>query len=169
METEKFDQYFRTQFENETVAPPAALEEAVFDSLAAGAKKRRGAAAVTLGLVVTAAAAALWMNAPAPAQPEGQEPLPNEAFVPATSEPASAIEKSAPATVAAAQVPAGSIVAAPSEMPAPTTVLSTEPEAMNEVNSRALSGVKLQDSAQPELQQLQGEKWVLPATVKVND
>jgi hypothetical protein len=40
---------------------------------------------------------------------------------------------------------------------------------LDEVASRGLSGVKLQETSEPQLQQLEGEKWVLPATVEVKD
>ncbi|MGB0248991.1 MAG: hypothetical protein ACPF91_03070 [Flavobacteriales bacterium] len=45
MKAEEFDQYVRAQFENEAVAPRAEVEDAVFASLSAATRKRRGIAA----------------------------------------------------------------------------------------------------------------------------
>ena len=43
---------------------------------------------------------------------------------------------------------------------------TSAPVALDEVASRGLSGVELQETSEPQLQQLEGEKWVLPATVE---
>ena len=175
MKAEKFDQYVRAQFENETVAPPANLEGAVFAALAAETRKRRIAAAAAIGLIVTASAAALWMNTPESAQPEATESEPTETFVPVVAEPTVAVDT--PVAPAASESP---IVSTPSQalkpkasanldIPASDQPTTSAPAAMDEVSSRALSGVEQEAAAQPQLQQLEGEKWVLPATVTVKD
>ena len=173
MKAEEFDQYVRAQFENETVAPPANLEGAVFATLAAENRKRRIVAAAAIGLVVTSSATALWLNAPEPAQPEPTQSVPTEIVVSVPAEPAVAVEP--PAAPAESSVP---VVPAPSQKPKasaadaspvlaqPTT---SAPAAMDEVTARVLSGVEQDAGAQPHLQQLEGEKWVLPATVTVKD
>ena len=46
---------------------------------------------------------------------------------------------------------------------------TSAPVALDEVAARGLSGVELQETSEPQLQQLEGEKWVLPATIKVKD
>jgi hypothetical protein len=46
---------------------------------------------------------------------------------------------------------------------------TSAPVTMHEVASRGLSGVELQETSEPQLQQMEGEKWVLPATVEVKD
>lgn len=174
MKAEEFDQYVRAQFENETVAPPANLEGAVFATLAAENRKRRVvAAAAAIGLVVTASATALWLNAPEPAQPEATQSVPHEIVVPVPAEPAAAVEppaapaeSSAPIVSAPSQEPKASAADASPVLAEPTT---SAPAAMDEVTARALSGVEQDAAAQPQLQQLEGEKWVLPATVTVKD
>ena len=174
MKAEEFDQYVRAQFENETVAPPANLEGAVFATLAAENRKRRiVAAAAAIGLVVTASATALWLNAPEPAQPEVIESTPTEIVVPIPAEPAIAVEppaapaeSSAPIEPAPSQESNASVAAASPVLAQPTT---SAPAAMDEVTVRALSGVEQEAATQPQLQQLEGEKWVLPATVTVKD
>ena len=173
MKAEEFDQYVRAQFENETVAPPANLEGAVFASLAAENRKRRIVAAAAIGLVVTASATALWLNTPEPAQPEAVESAPTEIFVPVPAEPAVAVEPpAAPAESSAPLVPAPSPepkASAAAASPALAEPITSAPAAMDEVTARTLSGVEQEADAQPQLQQLEGEKWVLPATVTVKD
>ena len=173
MKAEEFDQYVRAQFENETVAPPANLEGAVFATLAAENRKRRIVAAAAIGLVVTSSATALWLNAPEPAQPEPMQSVPTEIVVSVPAEPAAPVE--APATLSESSAP---VVSVPSQEPKasaadarpvsaqPTT---SAPAAMDEVTARTLTGVEQNAAAQPQLQQLDGEKWVLPATVTVKD
>ena len=173
MKAEEFDQYVRAQFENETVAPPANLEGAVFATLAAENRKRRIVAAAAIGLVVTSSATALWLNAPEPAQPEPMQSVPTEIVVSVPAEPAAPVE--APATLSESSAP---VVSVPSQEPKasaadarpvsaqPTT---SAPAAMDEVTARTLTGVEQDAAAQPQLQQLEGEKWVLPATVTVKD
>ena len=53
--------------------------------------------------------------------------------------------------------------------PALDEYATSAPVALDEVASRGLSGVELQETSEPQLQQLEGEKWVLPATVTVKD
>ena len=173
MKAEEFDQYVRAQFENETVVPPANLEGAVFATLAAENRKRRIVAAAAIGLVVTSSATALWLNAPEPAQPEPMQSVPTEIVVSVPAEPAAPVE--APATLSESSAP---VVSVPSQEPKasaadarpvsaqPTT---SAPAAMDEVTARTLTGVEQDAAAQPQLQQLEGEKWVLPATVTVKD
>ena len=173
MKAEEFDQYVRAQFENETVAPPANLEGAVFATLAAENRKRRMVAAAAIGLVVTASATALWLNAPEPAQPEPTQSVPTEIVVSVPAEPAAPVET--PATLVESSAP---VVPAPSQKPKASAVdaspalaqpITSAPAAMDEVTARVLSGVEQDAAAQPQLQQLEGEKWVLPATVTVKD
>ena len=57
----------------------------------------------------------------------------------------------------------------PRETPAMDEYATWAPVALDEVASRGLSGVELQETSEPQLQQLEGEKWVLPATVEVKD
>ena len=173
MKAEEFDQYVRAQFENETVAPPANLEGAVFATLAAENRKRRIVAAAAIGLVVTSSATALWLNAPEPAQPEPTQSVPTEIVVSVPAEPAVAVEplaapaeSSAPVVSAPSQEPKASAADARPVSAQPTT---SAPAAMDEVTARVLSGVEQDAAAQPQLQQLEGEKWVLPATVTVKD
>ena len=173
MKAEEFDQYVRAQFENETVAPPANLEGAVFATLAAENRKRRIVAVAAIGLVVTASATALWLNAPEPIQPEATQSVPTELVAPIPAEPAVAVEP--PAAPAESSAP---IVSAPSPEPEASAAdaspvlarpITSAPAAMDEVTARTLSGVEQEADAQPQLQQLEGEKWVLPATVTVKD
>ena len=173
MKAEEFDQYVRAQFENETVAPPANLEGAVFATLAAENRKRRIVAAAAIGLVVISSATALWLNAPEPAQPEPTQSVPTEMVVSVPAEPAVAVEppaapaeSSAPVVSALRQEPTGSAADARPMSPQPIT---SAPAAMDEVTARTLTGVEQDTDAQPQLQQLEGEKWVLPATVTVKD
>ena len=174
MKAEEFDQYVRAQFENETVAPPANLEGAVFATLAAENRKRRVVAATAaIGLFVTASATALWLNAPEPAQPEATQSVPSEIVVPVAAEPAAQVEtpatlveSSAPVVPAPSQTPKASAADASPVLAQPTP---SAPAAMNEVTARTLTGVEQDTDAQPQLQQLEGEKWVLPATVTVKD
>ena len=173
MKAEEFDQYVRAQFENETVAPPANLEGAVFATLAAENRKRRIVAAAAIGLVVTASATALWLNAPEPAQPEPMQSVPTEIVVSVPAEPAAPVET--PATLVESSAP---VVPAPSQKPKASAAdaspvlaqpITSAPAAMDEVTARTLTGVEQDAAAQPQLQQLEGEKWVLPATVTVKD
>ena len=112
MKAEEFDQYVRAQFENESVVPSANLEGAVFATLASENRKRRTVAAVAIGLVVTVSAAALWLNAPEPVQPEVVESAPTEIVVPVAAEPAVAVEPPPPPAE-----PSALIVPAPSKEP----------------------------------------------------
>lgn len=164
MKAEEFDQYVRTQFENETVAPRAEVEDAVFASLPAATRKRRGIAAVAILLVATSATA-LWLHAPAP--------VPTEVTVPVAVAPADIpAEQPAEAAASVASTPSDEPVrTAPEsrEKPAMDERATTPPVALDEVASRGLSGVELQETSEPQLQQLEGEKWVLPATVEVKD
>jgi len=175
MKAEEFDQYVRAQFENETVAPPANLEGAVFAALAAETRKRRIVAAAAIGLMVTASAAALWMNAPESVQPEAMESVPTEIIVPVAAEPAVAIETPAPLAASEASIVSTTSqdpkpkASATVDIPASDQPATSAPVAMDEVTLRALSGVEQETTAQPQLQQLEGEKWVLPATVTVKD
>ena len=173
MKAEEFDQYVRAQFENETVAPPANLEGAVFATLAAENRKRRIVAAAAIGLVVTSSATALWLNAPEPAQPEPTQSVPTEIVVSVPAEPAAPVET--PATLVESSAP---VVPAPSQEPKASAAdarpvsaqpITSAPAAMDEVTARTLTGVEQDTDAQPQLQQLEGEKWVLPATVTVKD
>ena len=173
MKAEEFDQYVRAQFENETVAPPANLEGAVFATLASENRKRRIVAAAAIGLVVTASATALWLNAPEPIQPEATQSVPTEMVAPVPTEPAVAVEppaapaeSSAPVVSAPRQEPTGSAADA---RPVSAQPITSAPAAMDEVAARTLTGVEQDTDAQPQLQQLEGEKWVLPATVTVKD
>ena len=173
MKAEEFDQYVRAQFENETVAPPANLEGAVFAALATENRKRRIVAAAAIGLVVTSSATALWLNAPEPARPEPMQSVPTEIVVSVPAEPAAPVET--PATLVESSAP---VVPAPSQKPKDSAAdaspalaqpITSAPAAMDEVTARVLSGVEQDAAAQPQLQQLEGEKWVLPATVTVKD
>lgn len=173
MKAEEFDQYVRAQFENETVAPPANLEGAVFATLASENRKRRLVAAAAIGMVVTASVTALWLNAPEPVQLEGMESAPTETVVPVLVEPGVAVEpppapaeSSAPIEPAPSPEPKASAAAASPVLAQPIT---SAPAAMDEVTARVLSGVEQEADVQPQLQQLEGEKWVLPATVTVKD
>lgn len=175
MKAENFDQYVRAQFENETVAPPANLEGAVFAALAAETRKRRILAAAAIGLIVTASAAALWMNTPESAQPEATESEPTETVVPVAAEPTVAVEApEAPAESESPVVSTSSLNSKPTasatrDTPASAQPTASAPATLDEVTSRALSGLEQDATAQPQLQQLEGEKWVLPATVTVKD
>ena len=173
MKAEEFDQYVRAQFENETVAPPANLKGVVFATLAAENRKRRIVAAAAIGLVVTASATALWLNTPEPIQPEATQSVPTEMVAPIPAEPtvadeppAAPAESSAPIVSAPSQEPEASAADASPVLAQPIT---SAPAAMDEVTARTLTGVEQDADAQPQLQQLEGEKWVLPATVTVKD
>ena len=175
MKAEEFDQYVRAQFENETVAPPANLEGAVFTALAVETRKRRIVAAAAIGLVVAASASALWLNTPKPAQPEATESVPTETVVPVEAETAVAVEtpvapvESESPIVSTASQDIKPKASATSDVPTSAHPTASAPAAMDEVTTRALSGVEQDAATQPELQQLEGEKWVLPATVTVKD
>ncbi|RPG83456.1 MAG: hypothetical protein CBD69_009825 [Crocinitomicaceae bacterium TMED209] len=163
MKAEEFDQYVRAQFENETVAPRAEVEDGVFASLSAATRKRRGIAAVAILLVATSATA-LWLHAPAPA--------PTEVAVPVAVAPAIPADQPAEAAASVASTPSDEPErTAPEsrEKPAMDERATTPPVALDEVASRRLSGVELQETSEPQLQKLEGEKWVLPATVEVKD
>ena len=173
MKAEEFDQYVRAQFENETVAPPANLKGVVFATLAAENRKRRIVAAAAIGLVVTASATALWLNTPEPIQPEATQSVPTEMVAPIPAEPtvadeppAAPAESSAPIVSAPSQEPEAS---AADDSPVLAQPITSAPAAMDEVTARTLTGVEQDADAQPQLQQLEGEKWVLPATVTVKD
>ena len=169
MKAEEFDQYIRAQFENETVAPRAAVEDAVFASLAAETRKRRGIAAVAI-LLVAASATALWLQAPTPAQPDA--PAPTEVVAPVAVTPAIPAEQPAEAKAPVASTPSEQperVAPESRETPAMVAYKAKAPVAMDEVASRGLTAVELQQTSEPQLQQLEGEKWVLPATVEVKD
>ena len=173
MKAEEFDQYVRAQFENEGVAPRAEVEDAVFASLSAATRKRRGIAAAAILLVATSATA-LWLNAPtpapAPAQPDA--PAPTEVVAPVATEPAIPAEQPTERMAPVASTPSDEperTAPEPRETPAMDEYATSAPVALDEVASRGLSGVELQETSEPQLQQLEGEKWVLPATVEVKD
>lgn len=173
MKAEEFDQYVRAQFENEAVAPRAEVEDAVFASLSAATRKRRGIAAAAILLVATSATA-LWLNAPAPtpARPDGPAPAPTEVVAPVATEPAIPAEQPTEGVAPVASTPSDEperTAPEPRETPAMDEHAILAPVAMDEVASRGLSGVELQETSEPQLQQLEGEKWVLPATVEVKD
>ena len=161
MKAEEFDQYVRAQFENETVAPRAEVEDAVFASLSAATRKRRGIAAAAILLVATSATA-LWRHAPAPTEvavPVAVAPVipaeqPAEASASVDSTPSDEPERNAPES---------------REKPAIDEHATSAPVVLDEVAARGLSVVELQETSEPQLQQLEGEKWVLPATVEVKD
>ena len=163
MKAEEFDQYVRAQFENETAAPSAGVEDAVFASLTAATLKRRGIAAAAILLVATSATV-LWLHTPAPA--------PTEVIVPVAVAPAIPAEQPAEAVAPVAFTSSDETKrTAPEsrETPAMDEHATSAPVALDEVASRGLSGVELQETSEPQLQQLEGEKWVLPATVEVKD
>ena len=169
MKAEEFDQYVRAQFESEMVAPRAEVEDAVFASLSAATRKRRGIAAAAILLVATSATA-LWLNAPAPAQPDA--PAPTEVVAPVAVEPAIPAEQPAEGVASVASTPSDEperTAPEPRETPAMDEYATSVPVALDEVASRGLSGVELHETSEPELQQMEGEKWVLPATVEVKD
>ena len=171
MKAEEFDQYVRAQFENEAVAPRAEVEDAVFASLNAATRKRRGIAAAAILLVATSATA-LWLNAPAPAQPDAPAPAPTEVVAPVAVAPAIPEEQPAEGVAPVASTPSDEperMAPDSQETPAMDEHVTSAPVAMDEVASRGLSGVELQETSEPQLQQLEGEKWVLPATVEVKD
>ena len=171
MKAEEFDRYVRNQFENETVAPRAEVEDAVFASLNAATRKRRGIAAAAILLVATSATA-LWFNAPAPAQPDAPAPAPTEVAVPVAVAPAIPADQSAEGLAPVASTPSDEperTAPRSKETPAMDEHATSAPVIMHEVASRGLSGVELQETSEPQLQQMEGEKWVLPATVEVKD
>lgn len=171
MKAEEFDQYVRAQFENEAVAPRAEVEDAVFASLNAVTRKRRGIAAAAILLVATSATA-LWFNAPAPAQPDAPAPAPTEVAVPVAVAPAIPADQSTEGLAPVASTPSDEperTAPRSKETPAMDEHATSAPVIMHEVASRGLSGVELQETSEPQLQQLEGEKWVLPATVEVKD
>jgi hypothetical protein len=173
MKAEEFDRYVRNQFENETVAPRAEVEDAVFASLNAATRKRRGIAAAAILLVATSATA-LWLNAPipTPAQPDAPAPAPTEAVAPVAVEPAIPAEQPTEGMAPVASTPSDEperTAPEPRETPAMDEHATSAPVGLDEVASRGLSGVELQETSEPQLQQLEGEKWVLPATVEVKD
>lgn len=171
MKAEEFDQYVRAQFENEAVAPRAEVEDAVFASLNTATRKRRGIAAAAILLVATSATA-LWLNAPAPAQPDAPAPAPTQAVAPVAVVPAIPEEQPAEGVAPVASTPSDEperMAPDSKEIPAMDEHVTSAPVAMDEVSSRGLSGVELQETSEPQLQQLEGEKWVLPATVEVKD
>ncbi len=171
MKAEEFDQYVRAQFENEAVAPRAEVEDAVFASLNTATRKRRGIAAAAILLVATSATA-LWLNAPAPAQPDAPAPAPTEVVTPVAVAPAIPEEQPAEGVAPVASTPSDEperMAPDSTETPAMDEHVTSAPVAMDEVSSRGLSGVELQETSEPQLQQLEGEKWVLPATVEVKD
>ena len=167
MKAEEFDQYVRAQFENEAVAPRAEVEDAVFASLNTATRKRRGIAAAAILLVATSATA-LWLNAPT--QPNA--PAPTEVVAPVAVAPAIPEEQPAEGVAPVASTPSDEperMAPDSKEIPAMDEHVTSAPVAMDEVSSRGLSGVELQETSEPQLQQLEGEKWVLPATVEVKD
>jgi hypothetical protein len=171
MKAEEFDQYVRAQFENETVVPRAEVEDAVFASLNAATRKRRGIAAAAILLVATSATA-LWLNVPipTPAQPDAPVPAPTE--VPVAVAPAIPADQSAEGLAPVASTPSDEperTAPRSKETPAMDEHATSAPVIMHEVASRGLSGVELQETSEPQLQQMEGEKWVLPATVEVKD
>ena len=171
MKAEEFDQYVRAQFENETVVPRAEVEDAVFASLNAATRKRRGIAAAAILLVATSATA-LWFNEPAPAQPDAPAPAPTEVAVPVAVAPAIPGDQSAEGLAPVASTPSDEperTAPRSKEIPAMDEHATSAPVIMHEVASRGLSGVELQETSEPQLQQMEGEKWVLPATVEVKD
>ena len=171
MKAEEFDQYVRAQFENEAVAPRAEVEDAVFASLNTATRKRRGIAAAAILLVATSATA-LWLNAPAPAQPDAPAPAPTEVVAPVAVAPAIPEEQPAEGVAPVASTPSDEperMAPDSKETPAMDEHVTSAPVAMDEVSSRGLSSVELQETSEPQLQQLEGEKWVLPATVEVKD
>lgn len=176
MKEEEFDQYIRTQFENETIAPPAKLEDAVFASLAVGTIRRRGIAVASIGLAVSTLATVFWLNESAPMKPEALNSPTTEAVAPATvysAKPNETLVSSAEVTVPSASTLSddSETIEIKSTTPA-TSVEAVMPnrKAMEEVASRPLSGAPFQDlKTQPQLQKVEGEKWILPATVKVKD
>ena len=173
MKAEEFDQYVRAQFENETVAPRAEVEDAVFASLSAATRKRCGIAAAAILLVATSATA-LWLNAPAPApaQPDAPAPASTEVAVPVAVAPAIPADQPAEGVAPVASTPSDEperTAPKSKETPAMDEHATSAPVIMDEVASRGLSGVELHETSEPQLQQMEGEKWVLPATVEVKD
>ena len=171
MKAEEFDQYVRAQFESEMVAPRAEVEDAVFASLSAATRKRRGIAAAAILLVATSATA-LWLNAPAPAQPDAPAPASTEVAVPVAVAPAIPADQPAEGVAPVASTPSDEperTAPMSKETPAMDEHATSAPVIMDEVVSRGLSGVELHETSEPELQQMEGEKWVLPATVEVKD
>jgi len=171
MKAEEFDQYVRAQFENEAVAPRAEVEDAVFASLNAVTRKRRGIAAAAILLVATSATA-LWFNAPIPAPAQPDAPAPTEVVAPVAVTPAIPAEQPAEGAARVASTPSDEserTAPEPRETPAMDEHATSAPVGLDEVASRGLSGVELQETSEPQLQQMEGEKWVLPATVEVKD
>jgi len=171
MKAEEFDQYVRAQFENEAVAPRAEVEDAVFASLNAATRKRRGIAAAAILLVATSATA-IWLNAPAPGPAQPDAPAPTEVVAPVAVEPAIPAEQPTEGMAPVASTPSDEperTAPEPRETPSMDEYATSAPVALDEVASRGLSGVELQETSEPQLQQLEGEKWVLPATVEVKD
>jgi len=169
MKAEEFDQYVRAQFENEAVAPRAEVEDAVFASLNAATRKRRGIAAAAILLVATSATA-LWLNAPA--QPDAPAPASTEVAVPVAVAPAIPADQPAEGVAPVASTPSDEperTAPKSNETPAMDEHATSAPVIMDEVASRGLSGVELHETSEPQLQQMEGEKWVLPATVEVKD
>lgn len=187
MKEVRFDQYVRSQFEGEAIAPPAHIEEAVFSALAATQRRnqlRRGAAGV---LLVGACAVGMWLNNSA----DVAHSLPavsteQPALVPA-SLPAVAVEDRS-------TVETGGASAAETIVDQPTSAIQetrpihrTQPSAsarssdpksdamerpgsMKEAQAKELNSLAWPDGNNPaELLEKQTETWIMPATVKVKE
>lgn len=170
MKAEEFDRYVRSQFQGETATPPASVEEAVFASVAAESKGRRPAWPAAAFLIVAAAGAALWYNAP--------DPVPTETVRPVQAAPAKAVDVEQDVTPLPLEeriVPSEALASEEVEAPrdaASAEALSTsdQPESLEPVGTREVGVLNTEagsDSA--ELQRKDEETWVMPAVVKVND
>ena len=187
MKEERFDQYVRSQFEGEAIAPPAHIEEAVFSALTAAQRRnqlRRGAAGV---LLVGACAVGMWLNNSS----EVAHP-----YSPASSEQPTLVPASMPAVAAEdhSTVETGGASAAEAIVEQPTSaILETSamnrtqpvvaarssaprsdamerPESMNEAQAKELNSLALPAGNHPaELLEKQEETWIMPATVKVKE
>ncbi|MBN31978.1 MAG: hypothetical protein CL845_08355 [Crocinitomicaceae bacterium] len=170
MNAEEFDQYVRTQFETEAAEPPAELENIIFASLAAETRKRRTFIGVTACIGLAAFAAAVRLNDTAPAQPEVLDTAPVEVLAPAAINAEESLAPSVNVVDSFVLEQREVVNRSESVSVIPFEEVQKAPEMMEEVESGALPNLGYLDTnVQPEIQQLNREKWVLPATVKVND
>ena len=174
MKAEQFDHYVRAQFEDDSVAPPARLESAVFAALEGQQRSRKGMLGAAALVLTAATSAALWIGSPAPAPATSTETVPASQEVihaPAianeeVAEPSFALPAAVNEPQSKPQPPASRQAVA---LSADASTSTQRPQPMEGVDARQVNGVAVENDSAPELQQTEKETWVLPAVVKVND
>ena len=172
MKKEDFDQYVRAQFASEAAAPPSHVETAVFNELAAGARRTK---LIQLGLGVLVAGACsvgFYLNQESAStatpvqQPSAQveEVKVQEVEVVVLDEQ---IAGDATETVVSTDQP----VAAGKATEIADELFETErPERMERAGAKSMNELDAERSSQaPALQIESAETWVMPANVKVKE